>query len=692
MSKQHFMTGCCMFRQFDFVWGARQSEKAGARVGRWGCVRRLSGRRLAAALLVGGVFLACAGGACPALATTAKLEVTAAARWTSTGVIVTGGDHVSIKASGTASWGGGFFAGPRGFALAEKPPHIEQTCGETQARSEAAGALFTAPGLKCYSLLYRVGISGTAFEAGTKTAFTAKDVGELELGYNDSSYADNTGAFAAHVSVAPSTVISGAAVSVVDGAARITASVVNAERCSLSTAKAKPLAGLPVTFPCSAAEAVFRMVVLPPIAKGAPVKYPLTLSATGPAGKATIHLAAVDEPISKGGTAQQLIEGGELDTCTIRLTGASENVWCWGNTAEGELGDELTSGWIDHPSVPARELADVVDITGASGDNCALISSGQVECLGYGGYGVLGVGAPLPQRATLPDLVHGVSTAVQLTAGQRYACALIASGRVDCWGTPTAERGQPGGPVIATPTEVPGVTEATAIAAGLNHVCALIKGGTVQCWGGNLNGQLGESYGDESSVTPLRARVEHAVSIAAGGSESCSMIEGGTVECWGRDTEGELGDHGSKPAEENATTVIGLKDAIQVSVGAENACALLADSTIECWGGNALGQLGNGTELPTDTPTHVVTASGSILTGAVEIAAAYQHTCALLVGGAVDCWGKDNYGELGIGEFVGKVTAARPVEFPSSPASRRARSRPHPHHSHRVRKLLRPRH
>jgi alpha-tubulin suppressor-like RCC1 family protein len=640
-----------------------------------------SRRWVAGALLANALFIALAGGT-TALAAAMKLEVGARVPWTNTGVVLNAGDRVTIKASGQASWGGGFYGGPRGFGLTEKPPGIGQACGETQKQAEAGGAPFNAPGLNCYSLLYRLESFGAAHEAGAGVTFTAKLGGELQLGYNDNAYGDDTGSFAAEVTVVPRPVISSAAVAVLDGTARITATVSNAQACSLSSALTKPLAGLPVTFPCSATEAVFRMVVLPTVTATTPVKYPLTLTAKGPGGSATVHLSAVDEPISKGGPVPHLIEGGELDTCTVRLTGGGD-VWCWGSAGEGELGDELTNGWINHPSVPARELADVVDITGAGEDNCALIASGRVECLGYGGYGVLGVGEPLPQRAILPDLVHGVSDAVQVVAGQRYACALLLSGRVMCWGTIPSERGQPTGRVIATPAEVPGIAEATEIAAGLNHTCALIKGGTVECWGSNLNGQLGEGYGDEASMTPLRARVEHAVSIAAGGSESCSLIEGGAVECWGRDTEGELGDHGSKPAEENATAVIGLKGAIQVSVGAEDACALLADDTVECWGGNAKGQLGNGTERPTDTPEHVVTASSGILTNAVEIAAAYQHTCALLVGGAVECWGKDNYGEVGNGEFALTVTSASAVTFPQPAASRLLRRcRAHRRHRH----------
>jgi alpha-tubulin suppressor-like RCC1 family protein len=78
---------------------------------------------------------------------------------------------------------------------------------------------------------------------------------------------------------------------------------------------------------------------------------------------------------------------------------------------------------------------------------------------------------------------------------------------------------------------------------------------------------------------------------------------------------------------------------------ADHTCALLATGAVDCWGGNEYGQLGDGNTTNTNGPVAV-----SGISTAIAITAGWQDTCALLSGGSVKCWGRDDLGQLGNGE------------------------------------------
>jgi alpha-tubulin suppressor-like RCC1 family protein len=64
---------------------------------------------------------------------------------------------------------------------------------------------------------------------------------------------------------------------------------------------------------------------------------------------------------------------------------------------------------------------------------------------------------------------------------------------------------------------------------------------------------------------------------------------------------------------------------------------------VQCWGNNDYGQLGDGTNTDSNVPVDVVG-----LTGATNIVAGAHHTC-VLSGNAVWCWGRNNMGQIGDG-------------------------------------------
>jgi alpha-tubulin suppressor-like RCC1 family protein len=97
--------------------------------------------------------------------------------------------------------------------------------------------------------------------------------------------------------------------------------------------------------------------------------------------------------------------------------------------------------------------------------------------------------------------------------------------------------------------------------------------------------------------------------------------------------------------------VAGLTRATAVALGTNYGCALLLDGTIQCWGSNDYGQLGNGSTTDSTTPVPV-----SGVTGGAAVATDGAHACALRTDGTVVCWGANERGQLGLGTSSGPQT------------------------------------
>ena len=89
-------------------------------------------------------------------------------------------------------------------------------------------------------------------------------------------------------------------------------------------------------------------------------------------------------------------------------------------------------------------------------------------------------------------------------------------------------------------------------------------------------------------------------------------------------------------------------------VGGETTCAVLDTGGAQCWGSNEFGQLGDGTYRDSSKPVAVVGLSFKV----VSIAAGGYHTCALLeVTGGVQWWGSNRYGQIGDGTIIDSPVA-----------------------------------
>ncbi len=146
-------------------------------------------------------------------------------------------------------------------------------------------------------------------------------------------------------------------------------------------------------------------------------------------------------------------------------------------------------------------------------------------------------------------------------------------------------------------------------------------------------------------------RGQRVSTIAVGGAHACGVVEdSATVRCFGSNAEGQLGD-GTQVDRREPTLVPGLTGAVELAAGAAHTCARLDDGTVRCFGANASGQLGDGSTQRRTTPIVV-----PAVAGARAIAAGGAHTCAILPDRTVACWGANDFGQLGDGATTARAT------------------------------------
>jgi E3 ubiquitin-protein ligase HERC3 len=279
-----------------------------------------------------------------------------------------------------------------------------------------------------------------------------------------------------------------------------------------------------------------------------------------------------------------------------------------------------------------------------------------------------------------------------LSAGGGSTCSVMTDAqqraRVKCWGInsggqlgldDSTDRGEMPGqmgadlPFVKLPLSPADGRNVVQVTVGDGHACVLLDDASVMCWGDNQYGQLGRgdlvtplgvSWNPMSKVKAVPLALEpgdKVTSITAGGFSTCALTEFGHVYCWGRNERGELGlgdtqHHGDQPGEIGRVDLGQGRHALQLSLGQWHRCALLDDGALKCWGRNDSGQLGLGDRNDrgaslADMGDHLPAVDlGS--RRAVQVSAGALHTCALLNTGQVACWGSNEGGRLGLGTFA----------------------------------------
>jgi alpha-tubulin suppressor-like RCC1 family protein len=306
---------------------------------------------------------------------------------------------------------------------------------------------------------------------------------------------------------------------------------------------------------------------------------------------------------------------------------------------------------------PTRHYRDVT--TGPS-HTCALDESGAAYCWGRGVDGQLGHGRK--EDSAVPVSVAGETRFRSISAGAAHTCALGTDDKVYCWGwNAFYQRGNPNVVDESVPNPVDSEVRFREVSAGAFHTCAIALDSVVYCWGYNRWGQAGNGT-TNTTVWPTAVVSElRAIGISSGGSHSCAVTSAAVAYCWGANEFGQLGIGSASLSTRVPTAVLSAVGFSQVDAGTSHTCAVATPSQQSyCWGSNADGELGDGVPFRPGLAGPATPAPVRLIPRVRSISAGANNSCAIDATGLAWCWGRNDLGQLGIGN-VTSTAFPRPV-------------------------------
>ncbi|MBK7155525.1 MAG: hypothetical protein IPH72_27750 [Sandaracinaceae bacterium] len=348
-------------------------------------------------------------------------------------------------------------------------------------------------------------------------------------------------------------------------------------------------------------------------------------------------------------------------TCVLTELGS---VYCWGSNWAGQSGVPGAAAY----ALPVKVTLPARSAQVASGNSfsCARLVDGRVFCWGIADDGQLGDGQSTHDDcggndcATAPVevLLPATTRAVELGAGDRFACARLDDGTVACWGdngpgqlgTGQSNAGSSTPVRVASPSDETGnLSGAISLAVGFQNACVIRAIGQTWCWGQNDRGQLGENAGGVG-LRPTVWRSDAAMAwVDVGWSQICGGSTAGALICFGENRDGQLGSGSTSPDWSGVPVTLAWAQGARASTGGvHHRCVLGGDARVRCVGTDEEGSLGDGA-----TPHATVCASGLTcsvdpiavtLGSAIDVDTGGAHTCAISAGG-VYCWGPNGGGD-----------------------------------------------
>jgi alpha-tubulin suppressor-like RCC1 family protein len=379
---------------------------------------------------------------------------------------------------------------------------------------------------------------------------------------------------------------------------------------------------------------------------------------------------------------------------------AEGHVYCWGYNGELALGvGDNADRWL--PTRVRGLPGTAVDVSSSRRDACAALADGTAYCWGQNDYG--GLGNATTTDSNVPVQVKGVggtgvlTGVVQVAAGDWSSCARLDTGQVRCWGYNS--QGELGDGAVAQQTSprvvIAGETNMASptsplqnvvqIANGNRHRCALLSNGRVVCWGANDWGTLGNgSLVDSAAGGPVYVHnaangtctaadqsgcLTDIVEISVELYHVCARASTGHAYCWGDNSTRQIGDNTTTDKLvpfrilDNANTVEGgsdgvLNTVVSITTMSRGSAAVLADGRFVRWGYD------EGTASNVVYPTVKSDASNDF----VQAFGASLFTCGKRATGATSCFGRNDYGGIGVGNNTQTIAAWTNVALANLPS------------------------
>jgi alpha-tubulin suppressor-like RCC1 family protein len=340
----------------------------------------------------------------------------------------------------------------------------------------------------------------------------------------------------------------------------------------------------------------------------------------------------------------------------------------WGSFIGSSAGGSIDEGTSASP-VAITLPGTVAQVASSNSTDYILLTNGTVYALGIGDRGELGDGRTSNNYATpvKVDFPAGVSIA-HLADTSPFDTALAIDTKGSAWGWGYDSYGQlcqGNADEYLKPVQVPIAGTITALAGAGDHALYVANGNVLAC-GNNNHGDLGDNS-SKASTTPVAVKgyglqKGDVAGVYASWSNSAALLNDGSLDTWGYNAVGEVG-NGHLGVDALVPQRIAFSSPVtEVSLGGSGrrngqTLVMLQNETLWAWGDDRNAQLGDDATVNQASPIALIPPAGTTYS---YLDTGGSTSYAIDSNGKVWAWGNNSAGEIGNG-IEAKVSQKTPV-------------------------------